>query len=133
MNEFFSQCMDANVPKGVVPWHRPCTPDSSRAAPCEPGSRCVSKPDRAGKPTAFCEPMADMLLVKREDSGSCGGGSTALGSAGIALLVIGLLALGCCGGYGALLRALQRPCSHLFPCVECALSSHMTWAFPAQG
>ena len=96
-NEYFHQCEDANIPSGFIPWHMACNPDSPSKSACELGSLCRR---RAGR--SYCEPVEDMVLVKPGSAGCGGGGCTAAGAAGVAFLVLGLLALlGACG-FGAL-------------------------------
>ena len=93
-NEYFSQCEDANVPAGIIPWHRDCDPAAAEDM-CELGSSCVTFP--AGR--SFCEPTKEHELQPADICG--GGGSSSAGKVGIAFLVIGLLALLGTAGFGA--------------------------------
>jgi hypothetical protein len=89
-SEFFSQCEDANIPKAMVPWHKPC--DVNGNAKCEVGSEC--KDSGLG---SFCKPLPEMLLIKPSEGGSRSKGAMA----GAIIGIVALIAVAVCSGFGA--------------------------------
>jgi hypothetical protein len=93
-NEFFRQCVEANVPAGTIPWHMDCDP-STKPSKCEVGSECVH---RAG--SSFCEPTPQMVLIM--PSAKCSRSHRSTGATvGIIFLVFGLFGVLCIAGFGA--------------------------------
>jgi hypothetical protein len=118
-SEFYSQCEDANIPAGMIPWHMACDPNDA-SAKCEIGSLC-RKASSTGH--SYCEPVPEQLVVQRDTA--CGRGYSSAQAAGIAFLVIGLLAALGAGGFGAPPRrkvpGLCAACSLQVTLAQCCL------------
>lgn len=82
---FFSQCEDANIPAGMVPWHMAC----EEGANCELGSTCTDASNGSGR---FCVPDADQVVVDPSSGGKAKGTSKGA-TAGIVIGVLALLLL----------------------------------------